>query len=256
MIGLFGRRICCVAAALGMLAAVTIAHGLSGRGVFAESVRYYALPSPSETAAAWGLLNRDGAGRETEPYLSSLVEGENGAGTIESPPFVVTVDKIEFTLRGHDGRGGGRNQNYVALVDDAGGEVLRKTAAPGNDALQNRSWLVKDLHGRRVRFVAVDGIRENAFAWLGVGRIDAGDSLRVDFRDGIPPGWTIKSDGEGLRRRHVRELRNGPVPFRAAAESYSYVPSSGTYSIALGVPVRRIFLLGCTAPSERVLQNH
>ena len=102
---------------------------------------YKALKIPPPTfGSTWAVLERDGANRKVEPYLSSLGKGEAGTGVVSSPPFIIADDKITFTICGHDGQGGGRNENYVALVDARKGNTLMKTPAPGNDAMQERSW--------------------------------------------------------------------------------------------------------------------
>ncbi len=100
--------------------------------------RFCAGQGGAVAGKTWGLLDRDGANRPTEPYLSSLVGGEAQTGSIGSPPFVLSVEKIRFTIRGHDGREGGRDENFLVLLDNKTGNTLRKTHAPGNDALQER----------------------------------------------------------------------------------------------------------------------
>jgi hypothetical protein len=108
---------------------------------------FYAAKCPVVAGQAWGILQRDGANRPTEPYLSSLVEGESQTGRIASPPLVISVDTIRFTICGHDGQQGGRGENYMALVDNKTGQILLQTPAPGNDAMQQREWDVRDLRG-------------------------------------------------------------------------------------------------------------
>ena len=91
---------------------------------------YKALRCPSPAShGTWAVLDFDGARRPVEPYLSSLGGGELGTGVIASPPFPVSLDTITFTVCGHDGQGGGREQNFVALVDAASNETLKRTFA-------------------------------------------------------------------------------------------------------------------------------
>ncbi len=63
----------------------------------------------------WAIVERDGANRKVDPYLSSLGQGETGTGTIASPPFVIDTDTIRFTICGHDGPTGRARDNYIAL---------------------------------------------------------------------------------------------------------------------------------------------
>ncbi len=197
----------------------------------------------------WGILDRDGANRQVEPYLSSLAEGEVGTGVITSPPFTLAVDSIAFTICGHDSHGGGRQKNFAALVDAKTGEILRKTYAPGSDPMQARTWNVDDLRGRDVRLEVHDGIAEGAYAWLGVGKIDAGPALTVDFRRGMPTGWT----GPPRRKRKTAELLEGGIPFLRATQ-YTVFPPAGPETIACGFTAKRLYVLGCTVGGGRPLE--
>jgi hypothetical protein len=176
-------------------------------------------------------------------------------GRIASPPFTINVDSIRFTVRGHDGQGGGRDENYVALVDNKTGNILRKTPAPGNDALQERKWDVAELKGRTVRFEAIDGNSDGAFAWLGVGQIDAGTDLSIDFRNGVPEDWkttTEKLAHEGRKQIPV----DSPIPFLVHEDSYTWIRENGSSHVRIGRQVKRLFVLGCTAPANRVLTTY
>jgi len=81
----------------------------------ASSDTYKALECPlPPSMGTWAILDRDGANRKVEPYLSSLGGGESGAGIIVSPVFSMKCDRIDFTICGHDGQQGGRNQNFIS----------------------------------------------------------------------------------------------------------------------------------------------
>ncbi len=216
-----------------------------------ESARYQALKLPLPTpGSTWAILDRDGANRKVEPYLSSLGGGEPGTGAIASPGFRVATDAIRLTVCGHDGQGGGRNQNYVALVDAASGEVLRRAAAPGADPMHEVSWDVGDLRGREVRLEVHDADSGTAFAWIGVGRIDAGAALQVDFRKGMPAGWVAKSPPSA---KPAGEIVPGSIPFFRYPALYTLIPASGTIELPCGFKARRLFFLGCTVPEAKPL---
>ncbi len=240
--------------------AVTIAVGavlLSFAPACAEDARlFYAARCTVSAGGTWGIHERDGANRPTEPYLSSLVGGEAQTGSIGSPPFKVAVDTVRFTIRGHDGQGGGRNQNYLALLDNKTGEILRKTPAPGNDVLQECQWDVADLRGRTVRLEATDGNRDGAFAWMGIGRIEAGPEMTIDFRQGLPANWRTSAALPDQQQRPRIAVEESPVPFLAYGDSYTWIPEQGIARVRLGVKVKRLFLLGCTVPANRVLETY
>lgn len=239
-----------MAAALwgGLLPAMVMAQESSG-----ASAEYKALKCAAPTVGStWAVLDRDGANRPVEPYLSSLGQGEAGTGVVISPPFVVAADTITFTLRGHDGQGGGRGKNYVALVDVRKGRTLMKTEAPGDDALQQRSWDVSKLKGMEVRIEVHDGDNGGAFAWLGVGRIDAGAPLNVDFRQGMPQGWQRPESTAGVRY----ELLSEGIPFRRDANAFSLIPKTGAVEIPCGFAAERLYFLGCTVAGGKPLKTY
>lgn len=220
---------------------------------FAASSRYKALKCPAPTSGTtWTIATRDGAGREVEPYLSSLGLGESGTGVAASPVFAIAGDKITFTLCGHDGSGGGRGENYLALVDARQGEVLRKTEAPGSDKLQERSWEVGPLAGVEARIEIHDGNSASAYAWIGVSQISAGEALSVDFRQGIPDGWSRSEVTAAVREEQVF----GGIPFLRNAAAYTLIPKSGALEIPCGFAARRLYFLGCTVGSGKPLTTY
>lgn len=225
---------------------------LAGSGAWHEAsaaapYRALVLPLP-QPGATWGVFDRDGANRPVDRYLSSLAGGETGTGTVVSPTFRIATDRITLTLCGHDGQGGGQGGNYVALIDARKGQTLRKEAAPGNDALQERSWDVADLHDREVRIEIHDGCTASAYAWMGVGRIDAGEALRVDFRDGLPEGW---QQAVAPAEEPQKEVVPGGVPFQRYPSQFTVLPATGRVEIPCGFAAERIFLLGATVPQGK-----
>lgn len=206
--------------------------------------------SPAPSSGTWAILERDGANRPVPRYLSSLGGGETGTGVIASPSFRISADKIIFTICGHDGPSGGQNKNFIALIDSRKGLTLQKTPAPGNDAMQEHSWDVTKFRGREVRIEVHDGDSGGAFAWLGVGRIDAGDALRVDFRSGLPKDWITKVQPT----RERPEVLHDGVPFLRHATQYTLFSVSGTREIPCGLSAQRIFFLGGTVAAGRPLE--
>ena len=203
--------------------------------------------SPPRSMGTWAILDRDGANRHVEPYLSSLGGGESGTGVIVSPPFRVAGEKIAFTICGHDGPRGGQKKNFLALVDAQTGDILKQTVAPSCDPMQERSWDVGPLRGREVRVQVHDGDSGGAFAWIGIGRIDAGDAQRVDFRRGMPQGWTARLEPSQQRTEIVRD----GVPFLRYPSEYTMIPSHGARELACGFAAQRLYVLGCTVPSGK-----
>jgi len=208
-----------------------------------------AVPPASGT---WAILDRDGARRKVEPYLSSLGAGESGTGVITSPPFRLSVDRITFTICGHDGHGGGGNKNYITLVDNNLGTTLAKTMAPGCDPMQEHSWDVNKFNGYRVHIEVRDGDAGGAFAWLGIGEIDAGPNFTLDFREGLPKDWKVTSKS----RKKQTESVEGGIPFKRVPAVYTIVPSTGAAEFPCSFTAERLFFLGCTVHGGKPLDTY
>jgi len=216
-----------------------------------RSERYKALKvTPPPHPGTWKILERNGASMNVGPHLSSLGLGESGTGVIRSPAFTVSTETITLTLCGQDGPRGERKRNFVAIVDAETGETLRKTYAPRSDSWQPRSWDVAALRGRRVCFEAHDHDAAGAFAWTGIARIDAGSRFRVDFRKGLPEGWTSTNPDHDARYVEV----TGGVPFRALVSHDSLIPALGSAEIPCGFRAERLFFLGGTVFRARPLE--
>jgi hypothetical protein len=239
-------------------AAVLAILACSPLATAASSARFQALNCPVGSGgggSTWTVLERDGANRPMKSYLSSLGEGEVGTGSIVSPAFEIASEKIEFTICGHDGNPpGGENKNLLVLVDATSGKVLRKTPAPGNDALEVRSWEVKELKGRKVRLEARDGMAGGAYSWMGIGRIDAGPAFKVDFATQPSiEGWTASRPPPEAKKKKELPIVGPGVPFRDLGRSVA--PLTGSARFPCGFKARRLFLLGATveygAPGDR-----
>jgi hypothetical protein len=236
-------RLCTIATLLLIAsAALAAAPGRPAAGAKYMGLKYTVPPS-----ATWKILDFDGAHRNVTPYLSSLGGGEAATGVIASPTFVVAGDKITFTICGHDGQGGGRGKNFIALVDIKTGQVLKRTPAPGVDAMQERSWDVAPIKGRKVRVEVHDGLAEGAYAWLGIGRLEAGPAMTVDFKSGMPDGWKFTT----AKTETKTELVADGVPFLRCPAAYTLIPATGSLEIPCGFAAHRIFLLGCTVPGGK-----
>ena len=241
-------RLCIAAAVLAILVPCPAAENAP-----ATSKQYQALKYPLPSLpGTWAVLDFDGARRQVEPYLSSLAFGEAGTGVVVSPEVELSVETIRFTICGHDGQDGGHQKNFIALIDAATGQTLEKTFAPGSDPMQQHSWDVSRLQGRKVRVEVHDGIAEGAYAWLGIGTIDAGPALNVDFRKGLPDDWKVTTPPEELRT----ELVQGGIPFLRRAGAYTIIPRQGPIDIACGFAADRLFLLGCTVAGGRPLETY
>lgn len=229
---------------IGVACAALCVWVAAARGNAPASPRFQALKCPPVALGqTWAILDRDGANRQVEPYLSSLANGESGTGMISSPPFIVDSDEITMTICGHDGPQGGQKKNFVAIVDARKGEVLLQVPPPQNDALQVSKLDVRGLRGTQVRIELRDGDSGTGFAWMGVGAIDAGPALRVDFKQGMPTGWA-----EAVHTADVRyDLLEGGVPFKRLLSSFTIIPKNGSVEIPCGFAAERLYFLGCTA---------
>jgi len=239
----------------GMTLVLVLSSIATGEDNAPASPRFKALKCPEPSLGqTWGILDRDGANRKVEPYLSSLASGEAGTGMISSPPFIVDCDKIAFTICGHDGNKKGRNnQNYIAIVDARKGEVLMKTPPPHQDSMEEQSWDVSKIRGMQVRIELRDGDGGNAFAWFGAGRIDAGPSMQIDFRKGMPKGW---AEPERKTTEARYEVLAGGVPFKRATGIYTMIPISGAVEINCGFTAERLYFLGCTVNGGKPLETY
>jgi len=236
-----------------IVAAVLATVPKAGLAENAPSPTYKALQCPAPTVGTtWAILERDGANRQVQPYLSSLGQGETGTGVVSSPPFKIGDDTLTFTICGHDGQGGSRGENYIALVDARKGNVLLKTMAPGNDALQERSWDTSQFPGIQARIEVHDGLAEGAFAWLGVGKIDASPSLVVDFSKGMPKDWERPERSAEAQY----EVIAGGIPFQRHAEAFTLIPNTGSVEIPCGFAAKRLYFLGCTVAGGKPLTTY
>lgn len=188
----------------------------------------------SGLTGAWQLLTRDGGGRTTPPYLSSLGLGESGTGVIDSPVWTLKGGQIKLVIRGWAGREGDRDKTYIELLDFETGDRLRHTKPPLTDSPTPVVWDASDLAGRKVVLRCVDSDGDMSFAWLGLDSIKVEDQPEITFTDGLlPRGWhDPASPGYVL------------APGCTFKSVGSLAPIDGQREIPIGVQGRRLWLCG------------
>ena len=87
---------------------------------------------------------------------------------------------------------------------------------------------------------------------MGIGSIDAGPGLKVDFRNGIPEGWSRPERAAEVRT----EVVQGAVPFHRNMTASSIIPGKGQVELPCGFSAKRIFLLGCTVSAGKPLVRY
>ncbi len=159
------------------------------------------LAGAQALAGTWAVLTRDGAGRVTPPYLSSLAGGEPARGAVRSDTFVLDADTVSLEICGWDGQPTARrNKNWFALCDADTGLALRRAGPPMTDAMTPVRWDVVELVGRRVYIRAVDDISDTGFAWIGLQNVRVGDRPLLEglVPGKFPPGWGEETQPKGV----------------------------------------------------------
>jgi hypothetical protein len=108
-------------------------------------------------APARGTPGRGVLGYRGRLYASSSAAGDDGTGSLVSPPIAVTGTRITLRVGG-----GERAGTRVELRDAASGEVLRSAQGNHDMMLRAVAWDVAELRGQEVRVAAVD---EERGAW-------------------------------------------------------------------------------------------
>lgn len=108
-----------------------------------------------------------------QPFLTTLVSGEQSTGILLSPIFVAD-DRFVFWCAGHCGFPDQpfEPRNFLRLRDAETGEVLIETTPPRNDLAQRFEWDTRGWKGRQVRFEAIDADEAGAYAWMSIGRFE------------------------------------------------------------------------------------
>lgn len=173
-------------------------------------------PSFATGETPWCVQERKCADGSSVQVISSLDKTKRSperlTGILRSREFVLP-EALSFWLCGHGGKlaGNGGPKNAVRLM--VGGASVREAAAPGNDTCQRIEWDLRDLSGKSARLEIVDGDDGNAYAWLGVSRIDPAVISTTTFHS------------EGQRERDLRILApmlrsTAPVGLRDRLAAY------------------------------------
>ena len=171
--------------------------------------------------------------------LNSAKFSEQLTGTISSPEFKVTTDKITFKLCGWDGHPVKKKQNFVCLKDAKTKKILKQTFAPGNDTLQSFSWDTSKLIGKKVVFEVHDGISDGGYAWIGVNNINAGKDFNVNFKEkNIPKNWKVVTQGQ----EKIENVLG--IPFYLLKPAESAFAENEDIEIDCNIKADKIFLLG------------
>lgn len=134
---------------------------------------------------AWGLVKRACADGTETLVLQSMTQGgqeESRTGTLTSKAFEAPA-KLSFWINGHRGPTSGppHNKNLVRLVSAKSSTVLAQAYPPRRDSCVLVEWDLSAHVGESVRLEIVDGDDHNAYAWLGLARIEPAVVSVLDF---------------------------------------------------------------------------
>lgn len=140
---------------------------------------YVPYPAKSKQRNPWQLSTRRNSsdGKKSTLLFSSFPAGEQKTGIYRSGVFTLPKT-FGFWMAGHDNPPGGRN--YICLREAGNKVVLRRASPPRTDIAQRLEWDTAGEAGRRVYVEVVDGNREEAFAWIAVGRFNV---------EALNPAW-------------------------------------------------------------------
>lgn len=201
--------------------------------------KYALITSATSSFGTWGILTHDAIGRLTDPYLSSLRDGESGTGAIKSPPFFLDISTIKLKLRGWDGVKGDAGKNRIELLDESTGEILGSLRMPLSDLPLDVYIDASAFVGRTVCLRFSDNNAGTSFAWMGVDAVDAGPAMMVEFND--------ESDLEGWRADTAPAyvIEQFGIPFHTNMRQIS------DGEITIGIKAERLLLLGMNVPDSR-----
>lgn len=140
-----------------------------------------ALPHPDqpESQSPWAAgirLCQDGVEAEVLSSLSvGQADAEQRTGILQSKEFPAP-EKLSFRIVGHRGDPGNEPhlKNHVTLIDARGTE-LQRAYPPREDIARKVTWDLKA--GEPVSIRITDGDSGDAYAWLGITRIEGTDAV-------------------------------------------------------------------------------
>lgn len=138
---------------------------------------WFHLPHPNfaSSESPWRLQERRCADGAIARVVSSLDTSKRApeklTGILRSKPFPAPA-KLSFWLCGHQGfpPAKANGKNFVQLIAD--GKLVKQAFPPRNDVCRRIEWNLGAVQGRPVSLELVDGDNGNAFAWLGITRIE------------------------------------------------------------------------------------
>jgi putative heme-binding domain-containing protein len=177
----------------------------------------------------WCLQERKCADGRSVEVISSLDKTrrspERLTGILRSREFAVP-QKLSFWICGHGGREAKTNapKNVVRLV--VGGTSVREAAAPGTDVCQRVEWDLTEWKGSTARLEIVDGDDGNAYAWLGVSRIEPAVISTTTFRGGGQREKDLRVLAPMLRATAAVGLRDRLAAYFPKAAAVAAAPPS------------------------------
>lgn len=137
-----------------------------------DSAQWISFDPAGGPGKPWKLERRACAGGGSDWFLSSLPNGERYRGTLKSRRFTIPKE-LHFYLCGHLGfpERPPILENRVRLCL-ANGQVIAEALPPRSDTAVPVAWKLDGHAGQTGYLEVVDGVRENAYAWLAVSRFD------------------------------------------------------------------------------------
>ncbi len=171
-------------------------------------------------------------------YADSIRGGETTTGTLRSPVFTLTEERVEFLIAGHSywpGVESENDHNYVTLCRASNGTEIDRLYTPGQDSFTTVFLDGSQAVGEQVYLLVVDNGTNTGYAWLAVDqfRMVSGPTPPVeDFESGgfTEGGWT--TTGSAWRVIIAGQgFSDSPVDGIYAAAS-NYTGSSSTDALA------------------------
>lgn len=188
-------------------------------------------PASPNDPSPWVLQKRDCQDGKRLVVISSLPKGrartEVLTGILRSKAFPAPR-KLSFWLCGHRGfpEESAHDKNLVRLVDAKTGEVMKRAFPPRNDRARRVEWDLSAIEGTSVRLEVIDGDRGEAYAWLGITRIEPSVVAVNDFEEKGGRDEALRSLAKLLRVVAPLELRNRLRAYLSAMPAPTPAPVS------------------------------